>query len=248
MHNLKLFFLLLLTLAVAVAGFLLPGLTTQIVDSAGSDAVYSQDFTLFTSEPGVSLTQAEDSLRKLTILDRGNLVLLSSQVAAMKPEEVDDLATKTLLELQTAGLVTDGIYLHPLNLYLSVDPNDPTNHVLVWMVRFTNNTDKKGFHNLELLIDDETGKVLHLSYSTVDYMDNLDIRMENLTRFFFNQLELNGSDYFTYEDVDNQASNYIFRHYTLPGEGTLRTELQFEVNTHYYNTTISHYRAEIVEP
>ncbi len=249
MGKLKLSLFLLLTLALIVLGLFLPQFTTQMVDAGGANTLHTQTFLQTTpQETQQPLTNAEDSLQRLALFDKSNLVSVSDHVATQTPADIEARVNELLGQLIDLGLVEGGLGQHPVTLYLSMDPNDPSRYILVWRVRYTNTESRKDFLNLELLIDDETGKLLHIYYSTPDAQSNLPAKIGILTEFYFSQLGLDQEDYFVQEDYNGNVPTYISRYYTFPGDDALETELLVEVDSYYLSINIVHSNVEAIEP
>ncbi len=249
MGKLKLSLFLLLTLALIVLGLFLPQFTTRVIDAAGANTLQTQTFLQTTpQETQQPLTNAEDSLQRLSLFDKSNLVTVSDHVAAQSPEALEVRVNGILDELIQLGLVEGGLGQHPVTLYLSMDPNDPSRYILVWGVRYTNTESRKDFLNLELLIDDETGKLLHIYYSTPDAQSDLPVRIGLLTEFYFSQLGLDQEDYFVQEEYNGNVPTYISRYYTFPGDDALETELLVEVDSYYLSINLFHSNVEAIEP
>ncbi len=251
MGKLKLALILLLTFGVIALGLLFPRLSTQIVDAVGIDAVYSSEISVKLpddqqgSEPA---DPVDDILYKLRILQKGSLVPLSDHVASRSVEEVEQLGLDALRVYQDAMLVNEDLQIHPSSLYLSVDPNDPEEYFMVWMVRFSNSAPSKDYYNFEFLMDDETGTILQVDYTTSAGDNDLDSRMERLTGIFFSGLGLNAWDYYERTETFGTNKTYLQSFYILPGANELRTRLCFEMDVYYFKTSTSQYNVNVVEP
>ncbi len=250
MNKLKAAVLLIFTVLLLGVGLLLPSLTTQAVDSMGRDAIYAEPMTfpVPNRETQPSLDTTQQILEKFSILDKNALVPLADQVSSRAPEELEALMEPILRSYESNLLVAPGLSAHPPTLYLCVDPSDPTSYLMLWLVRYTNTAPSDEFHDLQFWVDDESGMVFHVSYSTTTAHEDVEGRMNRLTQLYFSGLGLNGNEYYTLTDPPSGKNSYLCEYYTLPMMDGIETQLFFEMDLYYFNTNTTRYRVEVIEP
>ncbi len=246
MHKLKTAMILLLTLGLSVLGILLPGITTQMVDSAGTDAVYAKEMTTPSATvPVDQRSPEEDIIYKLSILDRGRLVSVSSDVAIHEEGEIRKLSDQILQQFLSAGIIDQQITARRFSLNVAVDPNDPSSHFFVWVLSYSNTNQKKEIHSLEILLDDETETILAVSYSTTTPMDHVRDRMDRLSEMYITGLGLD-----SIMDVSGEEyhDTYAQNNFKFPVVEGVETEVILVVEPYYITTTFVQLLADTNAP
>ncbi len=248
MNKLKLSLYILLTLAVIAMGLFLPMLATGLVEDTGADRVLSAGLTLpqlSAAEDAKRLSDAEDSLYKLGQLSKSDLVPVVENLGTSTVEDITAASIGWRDALSAEGIVEGSLQFQSASLYLSVNPNDPSDYYLLWRVVFGGGSSKKDSYYLELLVDDETQKLFYAYYSSNTECTDRYYRMDALTSLYFSQLSLERDTFFTHENDQGSFLNWT---YTLPAEDTKVTEIQFEVDLYYFTMYIDHYSMEVAEP
>ena len=197
MSRLKLSVTVLLTLALLVALALMPravaGITDLLADEKGGTASMQSVELAF---PGDQTELPGYMMRKLALEQRMTSVPITAEQAAMTEDQVYAAAEAAMEIYVQAGLFEwFEVDFQSLQPYLGIDPNDKSNNTLFWGVDFTKQGDQ--YQDLFLHIDDETGKILYISYTTnapdkfnYYYPENQHAMMESFVDAFFSPLNL----------------------------------------------------------
>lgn len=264
MYKFKIALLIFFTIALIVLGLFVPWFTTQALDSSSADAVYIRDMATTPQNPsspedtvprGDYTPGQEDPVDnmmwKLSFLDKVNLVPVTSQLSSRTTEEVLELAEeKRSLYAEVLGCNAD-LAWYDATLYLSVDPYDPSSYFLVWWISYNHTLKDGSFYTWDIIMDDETGKVMNISYRAYPSHwnnEDLDGIMEILTAMYFSELGLNGEQYFTHQDKTLNNIITISRYYTLPPRENVETQLVFELDTLYFSVYLTRYQVEEILP
>lgn len=142
-----------------------------------------------TDEPGYMM-------RKLALEQRMTTIPIKPEQAKMTEEEVLDAARDGMKVYMEAKMFDWFEYdFCSAEAYLGIDPEDKNNNTIFWGVSFE--IQDKTYHQLFLHIDDETGKILFISYETYGedlynyyYPDNQRRMIEGFVDSFFGSLNL----------------------------------------------------------
>lgn len=148
-------------------------------------------------------------MRKLALEHGMNTVPILPEQATLTEEEAIHAAMDGMMVYVEAKLFEWFEYeLVDAQPYLGVDPEDKSNNSIIWGVNFF----KKGepYNNLFLHVDDETGKIIFISYETYGedqnrYYDPEDRRlmMEGFVDSFLGPLNL--TQLSEYENLDSEC-------------------------------------------
>ena len=223
MNKLKLSGLLLLTLALLVLGAALPRIAAFMQDTAIQNRSGHSDMQALQ----LDLTEERNLLSfmgKLSALGRGEVIGVSQSAVAMSEAEAYAAAEKAMAAYEDAGLFQwfDVSYASA-QPYISVSMENTSHTVVYWTVSYMYKKDPN--QTLMLDIDDETGKVLRVTYhvySTFSMDGVWDRNRDALERFaevYFSQLGLQeqadqakAAGYYTFYERDGGVSSaqYIF--------------------------------------
>lgn len=193
MKNIKVPILILLTILLLIACASLPAIAAAVQDKASvNNSGYSdmQSVELNLGEEKETLPM----MGKLAMLGNMEVVNIDLSQASMTEEEVF-----TAVEAQMAAYEEAGIFqwfdvtLRSAVPKLGVDLDDANNFLVHWTVSFVNEDNPI---SLVLDIDDETGKILSLTYGVYDSftMDGVwkrnKVIMDDFTDVYFTQLGL----------------------------------------------------------
>lgn len=197
MRRLRTFLILLLTVALIALFAVMPKLAAAVSDQftngrSGSAPMQSVELALDahkTDEPGYMM-------RKLALEQRMVTIPIEPEQASMTEEEVLNAAQVGMSVYIEANMFDWFEYTFcSAEPYLGIDPEDKNNNSIFWGVTFT--TQSAPYHYLFLHIDDETGRILYLSYETDGpdkfnyyYPENQRLMMEGFVDAFFSPLNL----------------------------------------------------------
>lgn len=192
MRKLKIPLLILLTMVTLIACASLPAIAASVQDSATvNHSGYSQMKSM-----ELELTEEKETLPmmgKLALLGHMESVNIDSSQASMTENEVFQAAETQMKAYEDAGIFQwFDVTFRSAVPKLGVDLNDANNFLVYWTVSFINEADQSCSLNLD--IDDETGKILCLSYYVYDSytMDGVWKRnktiMDAFTDIYFSQL------------------------------------------------------------
>ena len=166
MRKVKLALLLVLTAAVLVGGAALPHLMAAVTDSRASGKVsYAPVQTVELELDANGAEEAADMMAKLALYDAMYTIPLDLAAAQMTQEQVIAAAQNELQPYVDAGLMEwcDFDYVMT-EFYAAIDPFDPDQTNTFWGV--TLSLQEKPYTSVFLHLDDETGKILYLTYTT----------------------------------------------------------------------------------
>ncbi len=155
---------LLLSLLLIAAFALLPRIVAQISDIQAAGKL--------NSAPMQSIELAFDSekenmTRKLALEMRMTTIPIEPKQASMTEAEVIDAAKANMDAYAQVGLFAWFDYTYcSVEPYLAIDSEQKNNISIIWGVTFSDQNDP--YKYLFLHIDDETGKILYISYETSD--------------------------------------------------------------------------------
>lgn len=163
MHKLKLILALVLTGALLAAGAGLPGIVAAVLDKNRIGCVSTGTF----QSVSLDIRQNVPVLGKLAMIDRmSGVIQIDSGKTRMNDKEVLAAAEQALAPYISAGLMdefelSDVEALHPL---LAQVPDAPALSGIFWTVVISGGEGKQYFLT-DLAIDDETGKLLRISFT-----------------------------------------------------------------------------------
>lgn len=179
-------------------------------------------------------------LGKLALLSHMEIIGLAPSQMSMTEEEVFKAAQEQMTAYEEAGIFQwFDVTLRSAVPKLGVDLNDANNFLVFWTVTFTN--DEKPTRSLGMDIDDETGKILGISYAVYDSYSMEDVWkrnrviMNDFTDIYFSRLDLTEAaayaessegDY-TYFERDGGISSAL---YSLEDPVYGRINLEFYVD------------------
>lgn len=197
MHRLKAVIAVFLSVVLIAGLALLPKGVAGISDflndkKPGTASIDTVELTVYsnqTDEPGYMM-------RKLALEQRMTTIPIEPEQAAMTEEEVLNAALEGMAPYVDAGIFEwfeyTFFFAEP---YLGIDPENQSNNSVFWGVQFTR--EEKPYRNLFLHIDDETGRILYLSYETYGpdrdkYVEpeNQRLMMDDFVDAFFRPLNL----------------------------------------------------------
>ena len=187
MAKLKGFIAVILTLVTLVAGAYFPKAISMFLDwrntGASSNPISSIRFEIAKDIP---------FLGKLALFSKlDSSIELTENKASMTPEEVMDAVHEGIQPYVDAQLIEyseQDVEMHPSMLF-QTDRNQDLRGI-VWFVNIGG--DPSNYTYLQLVVDDETGKILNISY-TYEVLDAPLVGTEALTAFadiYFNSLEI----------------------------------------------------------
>lgn len=153
-----------------------------------------------TDEPGYMM-------RKMALECRMTTIPVEPAQASMSEEAVYTAAREAMEAYIDAEMFEwfDYSFFHA-EPYLGIDPMDKNNNTVFWGVSFVNEADP--YHFLFLHIDDETGKILYLNYTTdktggrrYTDRDTREGMMERFSEAFFAPLKLTAEDLSEYQGL-----------------------------------------------
>lgn len=197
MNRIKTVFAAALALVIVAAMAFLPRWMAGMSDALsnekpGSASIQSVELALHsdqTEEPGYML-------RKLALEQRMKTIPIQPEQANLSKIEAITAALKAMEAYEKAGVFEWFEYtFSDAEPYLGVDPENKNNNSVFWGVTFSR--EEKPYHNLLLHVDDETGKILYLSYETYGTdahkyyePENQRLMMEDFVDAFFTPLDL----------------------------------------------------------
>ena len=207
MRNIKAAIAVFLSLVLIAGMALLPkgiaGISDYLNDAkpgtASMDTVELTVYSHQTDEPGYML-------RKLALYQNMTTLPISQDQAKMSEEEVLTAALDGMNPYVDAKIFEWFEYaFFSAEPYLGVDPENQSNNSVFWGVQFTR--EEKPYRNLFLHIDDETGRILYLSYETYgpdadkySGPENQRLMMEPFVDAFFRPLKLTASEMSEYKN------------------------------------------------
>ena len=166
MHRLKAIFAVFLSMVLIAGLALLPKGIAGISDylsneKPGTASIHTVELSVYsdqTDEPGYMM-------RKLALEQRMNTIPIEAEQASMTEEEVLNAVLEDMVAYEDANVFEWFEYtFFSAEPYLGMDPENQSNNSIFWGVQFTR--EEKPYQNLFLHIDDETGRILYLSYET----------------------------------------------------------------------------------
>lgn len=155
---------LLLSLLLIAAFALLPRIVAQISDI---QAVGKLNSAPMQSIELAFASEKENMMRKLALEMRMTTIPIEPKQASMTEAEVIDAAKANMDAYAQVGLFEWFDYTYCLvEPYLAIDSEQKNNISIIWGVTFSDQNDP--YKYLFLHIDDETGKILYISYETAD--------------------------------------------------------------------------------
>lgn len=166
MRNGKTALCLALTAALLVGGAFLPKGADLLLDGNKSDGVAYTE--LRTVELNLKQDEAgapEGFEAKLALYGGMYTVPVGEEAASLSREQALAAAVGELTAYMDAGLMAwcDFTY-QSLELYIGIDPLEPNNNNLFWTVSFVE--EGEPYSSIFLHLDDETGKILYLTYDS----------------------------------------------------------------------------------
>lgn len=211
MRKHKTAFAIFLALALIAGMALLPrwiaGISDRVTNGKpGTAAMQSVALSLYSDqkdEPGYML-------RKLALEQWMTTVPIKPEQAKMTREAVLTGAVDGMTPYIEAGMFKWFDYqFTDAEPYLCIDPENKSSNMIVWGVTFA--VDDKPYHHLFLHVDDETGKILYISYETDGpdkynyyYKENQRLLMEGFTDSFYRPLGLSGDQLGDYKELVSQ--------------------------------------------
>lgn len=225
MNKLKLTLALLFTALLLTAGSGLPRIIALLQDQS------SLGQPLYENVPSVQLQIQKDvpTLGKLAMIDRmSNTIDISSDVANMTEVQVLEAFHAALEPYISSGLIPDLTPWNPESRVLLAQVRDmPELSGIFWNAVVSG--PEKDYYHIDLAIDDETGKVLRISFTS----ENWDCGMLQedvlglFAEIYFSALEV--PDYHDFA-TDELSRSYI-------GENTSATRFRF-VTPDYSQVTV----------
>lgn len=211
----------LLALTLIAAGAFLPRMTAAVIDQAGSNAsgsapVQSVELYLY------DRTLPQNMVRKLALEQSMYTVPARLSEASMSKEEVYAAAERYMADYASAGIFTWFPYTTWTAEFLScIDSEHLGNTAYFWAVSYTNQCEP--FQSLYLHIDDETGKILYLTYEkankgevdSAESSENADYSsyvLNCFSKIFFDQLGLQNMQDRGYEQFNLEEYVYVQRY------------------------------------
>lgn len=207
MHRLKTVLAVLLSLVLLAGLALLPKGIAGISDfltneKPGTASIHAVELSVYsdqTDEPGYMM-------RKLALEQRMTTIPIEPEQATMTEEEVLNAALEGMVAYEDANVFEWFEYtFFSAEPYLGMDPENQNNNSIFWGVQFTR--EEKPYQNLFLHIDDETGRILYLSYETYGpdadkyyEPENQRLMMEGFVDAFFRPLKLTASEMSEYKN------------------------------------------------
>ena len=197
MRKFKVTVAVLLTVAVLIGGAYIPCLVARFLDwqTTGKSSLNS------IASVKLNIYQALSSADKLAMMSKlESLLPIKESKAGMTREELMNIVHEELspyIDAQLAVLHEDHVQTQP---YLAQVPDIPEMQRVIWQVTISGND--ADFTFWDLLIDDETGKILRISY-TAENPPGIIVGMEALQLFadiYFSGLGI--EDYWDYAAPD----------------------------------------------
>lgn len=166
MRNFKTSRLILLTILILAAFASLPTIAASVQDCTivnSSGYRQMQFLKLDLSEEKKTIPM----IGKLALISNMENILIDPSQASMTEDEVFQAAESLMKAYEDAGIFQwFDVTVRAAVPQLGVDLNDANNFIVYWTVSFIGENDPG--QSLELNIDDETGKILCLSYAVYD--------------------------------------------------------------------------------
>lgn len=168
MRKFKVTVAVLLTLALLIGGAYIPKLVALLGDwhntgSASLNPMASVELNIY---------QDISSIGKLAMMGRIDRVIpISESMSKMTREEVMDAVYNGLTPYMDAQLVIYNENYVEMRPYLTQVPDMPELHRVVWII--TVSGDDSDFTFFDLVIDDETGNILRISYTVEKPRDTI---------------------------------------------------------------------------
>lgn len=207
MYRLKAVIAVFLSLVLIAGLALLPKGIAGISDylsneKPGTASIHTVELSVYsdqTDEPGYMM-------RKLALEQRMNTIPIEPEQATMTEEEVLNAALEGMVAYEDAEIFEWFEYtFFSAEAYLGMDPENQNNNSIFCGVQFTR--EEKPYQNLFLHIDDETGRILYLSYETYGpdadkyyEPENQRLMIEGFVDAFFRPLRLTPSDMSVYKN------------------------------------------------
>lgn len=207
MRRAKTVTVLLLALALIAGLAMLPqgiaGISDYLInEKQGTASMQTVELTLYsdkTDEPGYMM-------RKIALEQRMTTIPIEPEQTSMTEQEVIDAAIEGMAVYVDANMFEWFDYSFcRAEPYLGIDPENQSNNSVIWGVTFVN--EKDSYHHLFLHIDDETGRILYISYETYGtdkykyyYPENQRLMMESFADAFFRPLNLTASEMEEYKN------------------------------------------------
>lgn len=207
MHRLKAVIAVFLSMVLITGLALLPKGIAGISDyfsneKPGTASIHTVELSVYsdqTDEPGYMM-------RKLALEQRMNTIPIEPEQASMTEEDVLNAALEGMVAYEDVNVFKWFEYtFFSAEPYLGVDPENQNNNSIFWGVQFTR--EEKPYQNLFLHIDDETGRILYLSYETYGpdadkyyEPENQRLMMEGFVDAFFRPLRLTASEMSEYKN------------------------------------------------
>ena len=178
---------ILVTLGVLVLFAFAPRIVSRIMDSntqgrASLNPMQSLELTLHTELPVLS---------KLAMISKMEAtILVADGKAQMTRGQVMDAVYSALNPYLEAGIITYSEEAVALDPYLVQVPDHPELQNVVWVVMIQGDPDP--FTMLDLIVDDETGKLLRISYTTEQGLTGFPFGevLAVLEQIYFSQFDL----------------------------------------------------------
>lgn len=151
-------------------------------------------------------------MRRLALEQRMTTIPIEPEQAAMTEEEAIAAAQNAMAVYIEANIFDWFDYSFcSAEAYLGIDPEDKSNNMIFWGVTFAAQADP--YHYLFVHIDDETGKILYLSYETYGpdqfdyyYKENQLLMMEGFVDSFLRPLNLALGQLTEYENLVSSSA------------------------------------------
>lgn len=199
MAKLKGFIAVVLALALIVAGAYFPKAISLFLDWRNNGNASSNPIALIRFE----LDNNIPSLGKLAILSKlGSSIELTESKAKMNKEEVMEAVYNGIQPYIDAQLIAYSEFEVDMYPSLIQSKTDQALQSVVWFVEITG--DPANYTFLQLIVDDETGSILMISF-TYETLDATLVGTEALTVFadiFFTGLEIDDYAQFVVQDLE----------------------------------------------
>lgn len=199
MGKCKLVIILLLTIAVLICGAFVPALIARLLD--GQTVGKSTSVTIASVE--LNIRRELSPTEKLAMVSKiDNLLPVKESKARMTGEEVLDAVTRELTPYMDAQLLyfrNEHVQMQP---YLVQIPACPELQRVIWQV--TVSGEDADFTFTDLLLDDETGKILRLSFTAEDPPQNYvtDVVLNAFAEIFFSGMGIEDPWRFLVKDLE----------------------------------------------